>query len=74
VGQVEIDGLVELYAAGQRALALRDGGNGLSEMIRNTCAAIERRLADLGIVPDPALSTAQQPKGRPSTLDISPPG
>jgi len=59
-------------------LALRDGGNGLSEMIRDPWAPIECRFADLGVVPEPALSaalsTAPQPKGRPSTSDISPPG
>jgi hypothetical protein len=57
VEQVEVDGLVELFAAGQRVLALRDDGNGLGEKIRDTCDAVERRLADIGVIPDPMLST-----------------
>ena len=60
--QLELDGLVELFAAGQRVLALRDGGNGLNGTIRDACDAVERRLADLGVAPDTAVSKTPIPK------------
>jgi hypothetical protein len=63
VEQTEVDGLVELFAAGQRVLALLDADSGLSETIRTTCEAIECRLAASGVVPDPALSTAPPKDG-----------
>jgi hypothetical protein len=50
---LEADGLVELFAACHRVLAHPAGcDHDLSIVIPQTCTAVERRLADLGVVAD----------------------
>ena len=54
----EADHLVELFAACQHVLPDIGGeGNELTYVIRETCQAVERRLADLGVVPDGPYAT-----------------
>jgi len=49
----EADHLVELFAACDRVLPdLGENTDELTAAIRATCEAIERRLAELGVVPD----------------------
>jgi hypothetical protein len=52
-GGDEADHLVDLFEACHQVLPdLGDDGAELTDVIRETCAAVERRLAQLGVVAD----------------------